>query len=60
MKNIFTKILILIIVGAWTMLCIFGFLTAYFAGRDTLACLAVLIWFAMGFIFADDIGKRFK
>ena len=60
MKNIFTKILILIIVGAWTMLCIFGFLTAYFTGHDTLACLAILIWFVMGFIFADDIGKRFK
>lgn len=60
MKKTFRKFVLLMVCAAWTMLCVFSFLAAYFTEHDLLAGVSVVIWFVVAFIFDNDIERGLK
>ena len=57
MNKMLRKILLIVVLVAWSLLCEFGFLMAYFAEHDLLAGLSVIVWFVALFIFSNDIKR---
>lgn len=60
MNKMLEKILLIVVLAAWTLLCEFGSLTAYFTEHDLLAGLLVIVWFVALFIFSNDIERGLK
>ena len=60
MNKMLRKILLIVVLAAWSLLCEFGFLMAYFAEHDLLAGLSVIAWFVALFIFSNDIERGLK
>ena len=60
MNEMLRKILLIVVLVAWSLLCEFGFLMAYFTEHDLLAGLSVIVWFVTLFIFSNDIERGLK
>lgn len=60
MNKILRKILLIVVLVAWSLLCEFGFLMAYFTEHDLLAGLSVIVWFVALFIFSNNIERGLK
>lgn len=60
MNKMLEKILLIVVLAAWTLFWEFCSLMAYFAEQDLLAGLSVIVWFVALFIFSNDIERGLK